>query len=84
MATRQGDDYATGCFLDYQFFKNYYQLYQLYAVNLSNQNELVVDLRAVQLLEIYGMLRTYSQVSSILVKSKETVLEFYKGTTKAL
>ena len=24
IATDQGDDYATGCLLDYPFFKNYY------------------------------------------------------------
>ena len=29
--------------------------------------------------EFYGMLRTNSQVRTILEKSKETVLEFYKG-----
>ena len=26
IATGQGDDYTTGCFLDYIYFKNYYKL----------------------------------------------------------
>ena len=26
MATGQGDDYTTGCLLDYNYFKNYYKL----------------------------------------------------------
>ena len=30
----QGDDYKTGCFLDYQYFKDHYQLI---AVDLSKQ-----------------------------------------------
>ena len=25
VATRQGDDYTTGCLLDYPYFKKYYQ-----------------------------------------------------------
>ena len=25
-ATSQGDDYTTGCLLDYNFFKNYYKM----------------------------------------------------------
>ena len=26
IATGQGDDYTTGCFLDYAYFKNYYKM----------------------------------------------------------
>ena len=35
-------------------------------------------------IEFYGMLDTNSQISTVLKKSKETVLEFYKGTAKVL
>ena len=34
IATGQGDDYATGCLLDYQFFKDHYNLI---AMDLSKQ-----------------------------------------------
>ena len=80
-ATGQGDDYITVCLLDYQYFKDHYQLI---AVDLSKQKELDADLRAVQQIEFYGMLKTNSQVSTVSEKSKEMMLEFYKGTTKVL
>ena len=81
IATGKGDDYTTGCLIDYQYFKDHYQLT---AVDLSNQNELDTNPRAVQQIAFYGKLKTNSQVCTALEKSKETVLEFYKGTTKVL
>ena len=69
------------CLLDYQYFKEHYQLI---AVGLSKQKELDADWRAIQQTEFYGMLKTSSQVCTILEKSKETMLEFYKGAAKVL
>ena len=80
-ATGQGDDYTTGCLLDYQYFKDHYQLI---AVDLSKQNELDADSRAIQQIDFYGMLKTNWQVCAVLEKSKETMLEFCKGTAKVL
>ena len=45
IATGKGDDYTTGCLLDYICFKNHYKLI---AVDLSKQNELDADPRAIQ------------------------------------
>ena len=42
MSTGKGDDYTTGCLLDYQYFKDHYQLI---AVDLSKQKELDTDPR---------------------------------------
>ena len=81
IAAGKRDDYTTGCLLDYQCFKDHYQLI---SVDLSKQKELDTDLTAIQQIEFYRMLRTYSQGCPVLEKSKETVLEFYKGTTKVL
>ena len=81
IATGKGDDYTTGCLLDCQYFKD---LHQLIAVDLSKQKELDADLSATQQTEFYGKLKTNSQVGTVLEKSKETVLEFYKGTAKVL
>ena len=81
IATGKGDDHTTGCLLDYQYFKDHYQLI---AVDLSKQKELDADPRAIQQIEFFGKLGTNSQVCTVLEKSKETVLEFYKGTTKVL
>ena len=81
IATGQGDDYTTGCLLDYQYFKDHYNLI---AIDLSKQKELDADSRAIQQIEFYGMLKTNSQVCTILEKSKETTLQFSKGTAKVL
>ena len=50
-----GDDCTTGCLLDYQYFKD---LYNLIAVDLSKQKELDADSRANKQTEFYGMLKT--------------------------
>ena len=42
------------------------------------------DSRAIQQIDFYGMLKTNSQVCTVLEKSKVTMLEFYKGTAKVL
>ena len=77
----KGDNYSTGCLLDYDYFK---KNYQLIAVDLSKQRELDADPRAIQQIEFIGMLKTKSNVFTILEKSKETILEFYKGTAKVM
>ena len=74
--TAQGDDYTIGCLLDYQYFKFHYQLI---TADLSKQKELDAESRAIQQIEFYGMLKI-SQVCTVLEKSKETMLGFYKGT----
>ena len=78
-AIGKGDDYTTGCLLDYQYFKDHYQLI---VINLSQQKE--PDPRSIQQIEFYGKLETNSQVCTVLEKPKETLLEFYKGTAKVL
>ena len=40
----QGDDYTTGCLLDYSYFKNYYKVI---AIDLSKQQALDADPRAI-------------------------------------
>ena len=45
IATRQGDDYTTGCLLGYTYFKNYYKMI---VVDLSKQQALDADPKAIQ------------------------------------
>ena len=45
IATGQGDDYTTGCLLDYPYFKD---SYKMIAVDLSKQQALDADPRANQ------------------------------------
>ena len=59
IATGQRDYYATGCLIDYQYFKYHYQLI---AVDLSEQKELDANSRSVQQIEFSGMLKNKSQV----------------------
>ena len=52
------------------------------AVDLSKQKELNADPRAIQQIAFKYMLGTNSTIYWLLEKSKETILEFYKGTVK--
>ena len=45
ISTGQGDDYTTGCLLDYTHLKKYYKMI---AINLSKQQALDADPRAIQ------------------------------------
>ena len=58
--------------------------YQLIAVDLSKQKELDADPTAIKQIEFDEMLKNNSQVCTVLDKSKETILEFYKETAKVL
>ena len=75
----KGKDYTTGSLLDFNYFDKHYKLV---AVDLSKQKELDADPRAIQQIEFKCMLGTNSTIYWVLEKSKETILEFYKGTVK--
>ena len=75
----KGEDYTTGSLLDFNYFDKHYKLV---AVDLSKQIELDADTRAIQQIEFKYMLGTDSTIYWVLEKSKETILEFYKGTVK--
>ena len=75
----KGEGYTTGCLLDYNYFKKHYKLA---TVDLSKQKELDAGPRTIQQIEFKYMLRTNSTIYWVLEKSKETILEFYKGTVK--
>ena len=45
ISTGQGDDYTTGCLLDYPYFK---ENYKMIAIDLSKQQVLGADPRAIQ------------------------------------
>ena len=75
----KGEDYTTGSLLDYNYFDKHYKLV---AVDLSKQRELDADPKAIQEIEFKYMLEINSNIYWILEKSKETILEFYKGPVK--
>ena len=45
IATGQGDNYTTGCLLDYNYFKNYYEMI---AIDLSKQQVLDSDPKTIE------------------------------------
>ena len=75
----KGEEYTTGSLLDFNCFDKHYKLV---AVDLSKQKELEADPRAIQQIEFKYMLGTNSTIYWVLEKSKENILEFYKGTVK--
>ena len=85
LSTEHGDDYTTGCLLDYVCFKDNYRSI---AVDLTKQKPLNADSRTTQQIVFQGVAgganNTNIRLYTIFEKSKETGLEFYKGTTKVL
>ena len=81
VSTGQGDDYTTGCLLDFAYFKNNYRLV---AADLSKQKALGADSRAIQQIIFTGRANAGAMIYYILQQSKETTLQFSKGTTKVL
>ena len=72
-ATNQGDDHMTGCLLDYNYFKKYYKMI---AIDLSKQQALDADPKAIQQTSFTGNLAQQATIFSIIEKVKETVLDF--------
>ena len=83
IATGQGDDYTTGCLLDYPYFKD---TYKMIAIDLSKQQALDADPRAIQQINFTANLDTpgNTRVYFILEEAKETILDFSQGTIKVL
>ena len=80
----QGDDYATGSLLGFAYFK---KNYRLIAVDLSKQKALDADSRAIQQIIFTGKIKATNANTRVILYyilelSKETMLEFSKGTTK--
>ena len=76
----QGDDYTTGCLLDFAYFM---KKYRLIAVDLRKQ-ALDADPKGIQLIIFSGKASANVVIYYILEKLKETKFEFSKGTTKVL
>ena len=81
VSTGQADDYTTGCLLDFAYFE---KNYRLIAADLSKQKALDADSRAIQQIIFTSKLNTAASIYYILEKSKETILQFSKGTTEVL
>ena len=83
IATGQGDDYTTGCLLDYSYFADNYKMI---AVDLSKQQALDADPRAIQRINFTANINRAgnTRVYFILEEAKETILDFSERTVKVL
>ena len=83
IATGQGDDYTTGCLLDYSYFKDYYKMI---AIDLSKQQVLDADPRAIQQINFTANLDRAGNTTMFFIidEAKETVLDFSQETVKNL
>ena len=79
----QGDDYTTGCLLDYTYFKKYYKMI---AEDLSKQQALDADPKRIQQINFTANLdrARNTRFYFILQEVKETIFEFSQGTVKVL
>ena len=79
IATGPGDDYRTWYLPDYPYFKRYYKLT---AIDLSRQQYLNADLKAIQQINFTGILNRVKGATMffIIEETKEGVLDFSKGT----
>ena len=81
----QGDDYTTGCLLDFAYFENNSRLI---AADLSKPKALDADSRAIQQIIFTVKIKVTVENTRVIIfyileNSKETILEFSKGTTKS-
>ena len=92
LAIGQADDYTNGCFLDYNHFKNYYKMI---AIDLSQQQALDADLKAIQQFNFTGnlsqgrnadgeIMNVNTAIFFIIGEAKETILDFPQSTVKVL
>ena len=80
IATVQGDDYTTVCFLDYNCFKEH----KLSARTLSEQQSLDVDPIAIQQINFTGNLEQKEGATMLFFteESQEIFLDFSLGTVR--
>ena len=83
IAIGKGDDYTTGCLLDYTYFIDNYKMI---AVDLSRQQALDPDPKAIQQINFTANLDRAgrTRINFILEASKETKLNFTQDTVKVL
>ena len=79
-AAGQGDEYATGCLLDYNYCKEYYNMM---AIDFRKQQVPDADPKAMQQINFTGNLDR-AAMFFIIEKAKETILDFSQGTVKVL
>ena len=83
IATGQGDNYTTGCLLDYNCFKNYYKMT---AIDLTKLQALNVGPKTIQQVSFTGNINRAEGATMFFIteEAKETVLDFSQRTMRVL
>ena len=83
IATGQGDDNTIGCSLGYHYLK---ENYMMIAIDLSKQQRVDADPRAIQQINFTGNLDRAGNTTMFFIykEAKETVLNFSQRTLKLL
>ena len=76
--TGQGDDYTTGCLLDYNYLKNYYKMI---VIDLSKQQTIDIDPKSMQQINFTGDIDRPA-IFFIIKEARQTTLDFSQGTVK--
>ena len=79
ISTGQEYDYATGCLLDYNYFKEHYNMI---AIDLGKQLELDFDPKAIKQINFTRNLEQQVKVFFIIEEVNKRVLNFSQGTIK--
>ena len=64
IGTGQGDDYTSDCLLDYPYFKEHYELI---AIDLSKQQVLDADSKAIQQIKFIGNLKQAENTTMLFI-----------------
>ena len=81
ISTSQGDNYTTGCLLDYPYFDDHYKMI---VIDLRKQEAIDADPKAIQLVNFIGNINRIgcAAIFFIIEGAKETVLDFIQGSGK--
>ena len=77
--TGQGDDYAIGCVLDYNYFQNYYKMI---AIDFSKQQVFEAASEAIQQINFTGCLQTIAMIFFIIEEAIKNGLRFFTKSCK--
>ena len=83
IAAGQGDDYTTGCLLDYSYFMD---AYKMITIGLSKKQALDAAPKEIQQINFTASLDRAgnTRIYFILKVAKEAILDFLQGTVKVL
>ena len=82
ITTSQGDDYTTGCLLDYPYFKEHYKLI---VTDLRKQQELDTDPRTIQQINYPGNLEQDGNAKLFsLLKKQKKLFRFFKRNRESI